>query len=190
MNTITPPPPRLPTLPDDNRSSLKRLHPSLLIVAQILIPAAILLLIAIGMVTGYLQKFLWMRELHFTGIFWTLFLVQWAMFAAAFAVVFLFMGFNLRLALQNSGAFDPARPTAHQIALSSTNDLGEVDIDLSPKFLNAGVVIVSLGFAWLAADGFFSQWDTFLRFRYGGAFGVIPGFTCSNCRSIRCCKPA
>lgn len=26
--------------------------------------------------------------------------------------------------------------------------------------------------AWLAADGFLTQWDTYLRFRYGGSFGV------------------
>jgi len=72
---------------------------------QLLIPAAILLLIAVGMVTGYLQKWLWMGQLHYTGIFWTLLSVQWTMFAVAFVFVFLFMWINLRQALRNSGAF-------------------------------------------------------------------------------------
>jgi len=29
--------------------------------------------IALGMVTGYLEKWLWMGDLHYSGIFWTLF---------------------------------------------------------------------------------------------------------------------
>jgi uncharacterized membrane protein (UPF0182 family) len=150
----------------------KRSHTVLLLVLQLLIPAAILVMIAVGMVTGYLEKWLWMGQLHYAGIFWTLFSVQWTMFAAAFLVVFVFLTLNLGEALRHSGILrgrnTPARSTER--ARISAAELAE--IELSPKLLRSAVVIVSLSIAWIAADAFFSQWDTYLRFRYGGSFGV------------------
>jgi uncharacterized membrane protein (UPF0182 family) len=147
-------------------------------VLQLLVPAAILLLIAVGMVTGYLQKWLWMGQLQFTGIFWTLFWVQWIMFVAAFAFVFAFMWGNLRLALRNSHALTNDQPPVRQSSKPGRVDflrqepVHQIDVDLSPRLLRASIVIFSLGIAWFGAEAFFSQWDTFLRFRYGGSFGV------------------
>ena len=139
---------------------------------QLLIPLAILLLIAVAMVAGYLQKWLWMGQLHYTGIFWTLLSVQWTMFAAAFVFVFLFMWVNLRQALRNSGAFAVGGAPAQGAILSRADAADRINIDLTPRLLRSGVVIASLVLAWLAAAGFFSQWDAYLRFRYGGSFGV------------------
>jgi len=147
-------------------------HPKLLFLLELLIPAAILLLIALGMVTGYLQKWLWMAELKYTGIFWTLFSVQWTMFAAAFAFVFLFMWINFRQALRNSGVVGGGAGSTGSVMLASTNAGDQVNVELTPRLLSSTVVIVSLGLAWLAADIFFGQWDTYLRLRYGGSFGV------------------
>jgi uncharacterized membrane protein (UPF0182 family) len=133
-------------------------HNLLHLVMRYLIPAAILLFIAVGMVTGYMQKWLWMGQLHYLTIFWTLFSVEWTMFAAAFVIVFLFLWINLREALGRSGALSaPASAAA---------------TDLSPMLMRATVIIFSLMIAWFAADAFFGQWDTYLRFRYGGTFGI------------------
>jgi uncharacterized membrane protein (UPF0182 family) len=154
----------------DDRSPPATSHGKLLFILELLIPAAILLLIAVGMVTGYLQKWLWMGQLNYTGIFWKLFSVQWAMFAAAFAFVFLFMWINLRQALRNSGAVGGG--ASKSVMFASTKAGDQVNLELTPRLLSSAVVIVSLGLAWFAADIFFSQWDTYLRFRYGGSFGV------------------
>jgi uncharacterized membrane protein (UPF0182 family) len=168
----TPPGPVSPWKSSDEGRLPKRSHAVLLLVLQLLIPAAILLMIAVGMVTGYLEKWLWMGQLHYTGIFWTLFSVQWVMFAAAFLFVFVFLSLNLGEALRHSGILKARNVPTRGTALSgmSMEDLAE--IELSPNLLRSAVVIVSLGFAWIAADAFFSQWDTYLRFRYGGLFGV------------------
>ena len=40
---------------------------------MLLLPAVFITLLVFGMVTGYLEKWLWMRELKYTEIFWTLF---------------------------------------------------------------------------------------------------------------------
>jgi len=150
-------------------------HVVLHFLLQLLVPAAILLVIAVGMVTGYLEKWLWMRQLHYTGVFWTLFSVQWTMFAAAFVFVFLFMWINLREALRHSGAIGgrPMRRSIvpHTVAVGQF-DANPIDFDLSPKLMRSAIVIVSLLVAWFAAAGFLTQWDSFLRFRYGGSFGV------------------
>ena len=54
---------------------------------------------------SWIQKWLWMRELGYAGIFWTLFSVRWELFCAAFVVVSLYLWLNLRLAARNGGAF-------------------------------------------------------------------------------------
>src|SRR5579871_6376411 len=53
---------------------------------------------------GYLQQWLWMRQLGYLGIFWTLLSVQWIMFAAAFAFAFLFLWINIRQAIRTGVA--------------------------------------------------------------------------------------
>jgi len=156
------PTPRIPV-------RLPRSHSIAHFLLQALIPAAILVVIAVGMITGYLEKWLWMGQLHYTGIFWTLFSVQWSMFAVGFAVVFLFIWINFREALGHSGALG-ALKRLKVVAHAGTDDLA--DMELSPKLLRSFIIIVSLALAWLAADTFFSQWDAYLRFRYGGTFGV------------------
>jgi uncharacterized membrane protein (UPF0182 family) len=168
----TPPGPVSPWKSSDGDRQPKRSNAVLLLVLQLLVPAAILLMIAIGMVTGYLEKWLWMGQLHYTGIFWTLFSVQWTMFAAAFVFVFAFLSVNLGEALRHSGILKARNAPARSRALSRTDAESLAEIELSPRLLRSAVVIVSLGFAWIAADAFFSQWDTYLRFRYGGSFGV------------------
>ena len=150
-------------------------HRVLHYLAQLCIPAAILLFIAVDLITGYLQKFLWMRQLHYAGIFWTLLAVQWTMFAAAFIIVFLFMWLNLRQALLNSS---PAGRgiTRHVVAspgqAAARTGLDQNEFNLTISLIRSAIVIISLLVAWFAAQVFFSQWDSFLRFRYGGSFGL------------------
>ena len=75
-------------------------HPPFRHLLRLLIAAAVLLIIVLGIITGYVEKWLWMRQLDYAGIFWTLLSVQWAMFCSAFAFTFLFLWINLRQAVQ------------------------------------------------------------------------------------------
>src|SRR5271155_946986 len=59
-------------------------------------------LIALGM-AGYMEKWLWMRQRDYVGIFWTVLSVECAICAMgvlAFAVVFVFLWLNLRQAAE------------------------------------------------------------------------------------------
>ena len=170
MDTVPPsalktrerPPGMPPLIPQ--RSTLR-------LVLRYLLPGAIVLLLLVAGVAGYLQQWLWMGQLHYTGIFWTLFTVQWTMYAACFAVVFLFIWINLRQALRNGGV-PSGRGTMPRALLPPPGDDLQLGQELTPHLLHSAIVVVSLGLAWLAASTFFSQWDTWLRFRYGGTFGV------------------
>jgi uncharacterized membrane protein (UPF0182 family) len=113
----------------------------------IVVPACLLLLILFGVVAGYLVKWLWMRELDYAGIFWTLLSVQWAMFAAAFVVGFFYIWLNARWAVGTDAA------------------------SLSARIVNSLTALVAAGIALFGAAAFATEWDTWLRFRYGGSFG-------------------
>ena len=80
-----------------------------------MIAAAVFLIIVLGSITGYVEKWLWMRQLDYAGVFWTLLSVRWAMFCSAFVFAFLFLWINNRQAVKSSTAFrgdDRAREPA------------------------------------------------------------------------------
>ena len=138
----------------------------------LMIAAAVLLVIVLGFITGYLEKWLWMRQLDYAGIFWTLLSVQWAMFCLAFVFALLFLWINLRQAIRNSAAFRGGGRAGRPAFLSGADAAAQAGIDFSPGLLKLAVVLVSAGVALFFALGFYAQWDTYLRFRYGGSFGV------------------
>jgi uncharacterized membrane protein (UPF0182 family) len=116
-----------------------------------------------------MQKWLWMGQLHFEGIFWTLLAIQWTMFAVAFICGFGFVWVNLHHALRTCGVLGN-RPQSRNLWRP---DLSQVsDLELTPHLLRSSIIILSLWLAWFGAITFFGQWDTYLRFRYGGSFGL------------------
>ena len=72
---------------------------------KFIIAAAIVLIALVAFIPGWIQKWLWMRQLGYAGIFWTIWSVRWELFAAAFVVALLYLGINLRLAQRNGAAF-------------------------------------------------------------------------------------
>ena len=133
--------------------------------------ALIAIVVVLSTVLGLVQKWLWMRQLDYAGIFWTLLSVKWGIFGVALLVSILYLWINLRFAARNidmsEGSSFFSKAIRHPADASRT-----INIDLSPKVLvfaiDAGIVVLSLLFA-LSLSG---QWDTYLRFRYGGSFGV------------------
>jgi uncharacterized membrane protein (UPF0182 family) len=139
---------------------------------RLMIVAAFLLIVVLVGIAGYLEKWLWMRQLGYTGIFWTLLSVQWAMLCSAVVCAFLYLWINLRQAVKNSGAFRRVGQPWSFASLSRADAVTQTSIELSPRLLKAAVVLISAGVALVFATGFYTEWDTYLRFRYGGSFGV------------------
>src|SRR5271170_3895634 len=65
--------------------------------------AAFATVILVTVILGLVQKWLWMRELNYSGIFWTLLSIKWVMFGVAAVSAFLFLWINLRIAARAMG---------------------------------------------------------------------------------------
>ena len=86
-----------------------------------IVPVAVLLFGALVVIPGLLQKWLWMRQLNYVGIFWTLLSVKCGMTCAAFIGAFLFLWINLRQAARNSFALAEADPATKADSLEKTH---------------------------------------------------------------------
>ena len=139
---------------------------------SLVIVAAILLIVVLVAIAGDIEKWLWMGQLDYAGIFWTLLSVRWAMFSSAFVFAFLYLWVNLRQVARNSGDFGGDRSAGRPAFFAGTDAVGQIGIDVSPRLLKLAAATVSAVVALFFAIGFHAQWDTYLRFRYGGSFGV------------------
>jgi hypothetical protein len=135
--------------------------------------------IVLAVLLGLIQKLLWMRELDYVGIFWTLLSVKWGMFVVALVFAFLYLWINARFAAKridlSPSKVPPLRVTTVSPAgkvLAAADALRGISTDLSPKLLMwaSGVAVMFVSLMFAAAVS--SQWDTYLRFRYGGSFGL------------------
>jgi uncharacterized membrane protein (UPF0182 family) len=133
--------------------------------------ALIAIVVVLSTVLGLVQKWLWMRQLDYAGIFWTLLSVKWGIFGVTLIVSVLYLWVNLRFAARNIDLVDGesffSKAFKYPVDASRT-----INIDVSPKLMvfaiDFAIVVLSLIFAMSVS----SQWDTYLRFRYGGSFGV------------------
>jgi uncharacterized membrane protein (UPF0182 family) len=137
-----------------------------------LFPIAAVLFIGLIAIPGLLQKWLWMRQLDYVGIFWTLFSVKVGLTCAGFIFALLFLWLNVRHAARNSvtrvdfessGAAGASR-TMLQARLKA--------MALARHIANRSTALLIGIFAAMFASGIYMQWDTYLRFRYGGSFGL------------------
>jgi uncharacterized protein len=111
--------------------------------ARLMIAAAILVVVVVLALAGYVEQWLWMRQVDYVGIFWTLVSVQWAMFCLAFAFCFLFLWINLRQFAKDSGAFWRDGRALQAALLSRGAPDTRAGIELSPGLLKLTVVLIS-----------------------------------------------
>ena len=133
---------------------------------RLVIVGAISVIALLAFITSWIQKWLWMRQLGYTGVFWTLLSVQWEMFCAAFVVALLYLWINLRVAARNGATF-PAGNLMGESAFAA-----KLGIRISPTVLKLAMGTVAALAGLIFALTFYAQWDTYLRFRYGGSFGL------------------
>ena len=107
-----------------------------------------------------------MQQLGYSGIFWTLLDLRWELFGGAFVIAFLYVWINLRLAA-GSGQ------TTRTITLPRQSPDGPpIGVQISPLFVKLAMAALAVFAALNFAAMFYGQWDQYLRFRYGGSFGL------------------
>lgn len=134
--------------------------------------SAVLIGVVLPEILAYLQKWLWMRQLGYLEIFWKLFSVQWGMFLLGFVFAFLFFWANVRQAVRcglplRGGSLEEGfgGPWGSPTQAPRNLRYGLAWLRLA-EIGTSGVV------AWAFALAFSSNWDTYLRFRYGGNYGL------------------
>ena len=110
-----------------------------------------------------------MRTLGYADVFLHLLSIRLLLFAAAFAISFVYLWSNLALAGRNIMA---------RYGVTSGEGLwfhtprGR-EIRISPWWLRTPAVVAAALVSLSFGGFFYEQWDTWLRFRYGGAFGFL-----------------
>jgi hypothetical protein len=137
-----------------------------------LFPAVALLFIALIAIPGFLQKWLWMRQLDYAGIFWTMFSVKVGLACAGFALPLLFLWLNLRQAHRSGITLVDSHTPQAAAATDKPSQPGLQATILVRHVMARSMALLVAVVAALFAMEFFAQWDTFLRFRYGGSFGL------------------
>ena len=133
--------------------------------------AAFAAVILLTVILGLVQKWLWMRELNYSGIFWTLLSVKWVMFGVAAVCAFLFLWANLRIAAR--ALHDLLQDSSANKAIGTTEEITrKINVDLSSRLVLFIMDLAAIFVAVVFAISISAQWDTYLRFRYGGSFGV------------------
>ena len=133
---------------------------------RLLIVAAVVLIAFLVLISGWIQKELWMRQLKYAEVFWTLLSLRCGLSSVAFVVAFLYIWINLRFAVKNVITFgEGSLPSESSLA-------ARIGSEISPSGLKLAVGALSAFIALIFAIIFSGQWDTYLRFRHGGSFGL------------------
>jgi len=130
---------------------------------------AVLMIAILWAIPALLQKWLWMRQLNYAGIFWTLLGIKWGIACVAFIGSYLYLWINLRQAARRRFAPADVGSTKHAPSFEQPSRFTIRVIPISRSGLTRLIVfIVSALFALF----FSGRWDAYLRFRYGGSFGL------------------
>jgi uncharacterized membrane protein (UPF0182 family) len=130
--------------------------------------AGVIVLILLSLLAGWVEKGLWMSQLGFGSVFWHLLAVRLVSAAAAFVLSFVYIWMNLlavgRRARELPGAL------ASRLGPSPFGWLPN-SIARPPRF---ALIAWMPAFVVAAATGvaFYGEWDTYLRMRFGGSFGL------------------
>ena len=127
---------------------------------------AVLVIALLAVIPGWMQKGLWMQGLGYIGIFWKLLSVRLELFCGALVATALYLWINVHLAVRNAATFRAANLTRG--ATIEAQPRVEFSIAALKPVMTAVAGLVILIFGLIAS----AQWDTFLRFRYGGSFGL------------------
>lgn len=120
------------------------------------IGVAVVILLLLGSVSGFIVKMLWMKELSYSAVFWKIKSYEALLFAFSFIIVILFMGWNIRLVIRY---VNPIR-----LNFGQGTDGAPVIKILQKKTVHWLLWIGTGLFALIFALVGMSHWDELLRF--------------------------
>jgi uncharacterized membrane protein (UPF0182 family) len=129
--------------------------------------AVVVLLIFLSLISGFLQKWLWMRQLGYQAIFWRIWFIKWSLLVVSFVCVFVYLAVNFHLVKPMAGGHS-------FVTVRRRGDIYEQNfVRINPRLWKTGYLIVSAFIALMFGLGFYPEWDKYLRFGWGGSTGTV-----------------
>ena len=127
-------------------------------------------LIFVSLISGFLEKWLWMNQLGYSSIFWRIAWIKWILFAVSFVCVYFYLWINFRIVKTGpAGPYLQTLTFVRRVGKAETINVRHV----ANKVWEAAYIGMSLFIAIMFALSFFPQWDKYLRFRWGQSTGVV-----------------
>jgi uncharacterized protein len=138
--------------------------------------AVIVLLFALGRISGIVVDWAWFSSIGYPSVFWTVFAAKAALFVVVFAVSSLLLLANASLAYRFASrprqrlpaVFDPGVAT---FRASSGPWAGGYALQPSPLVWRLIILVVALVLGLIIAMGESGRWDLVLRFLYQAPYG-------------------
>ena len=131
----------------------------------LLLLALVFLVICLSALSGWIQDWLWMAQVGYMQVFWRILSLKFLAAGCALLVVFFYLVLNFRFA--SASVFRLRGNTQEGRRMLYTRQGIRVPAGIVGTASIAGSVILSLFFALT----FYSQWDIYLRYQWGGVFG-------------------
>ena len=142
-------------------------------IVWLLLLLAVLLIIGLSAISGWIQDWLWMRQVGYAAVFWRILSIKFAAAGVAILIVFFFFWLNLRFAV-NAIFRLRGNVTDGSLVIYTKDGIG-----LSVGWLKVITLVISAVIGLIFALTFYSQWDVYLRFHWAPHDGP------SSCR----CRP-
>jgi uncharacterized protein len=134
-------------------------------IVRLAVPLLIVMIIGFSVVAVWLQDWLWMRQVGYVLVFWRLLSIKLVLAGSAFILSFLTLWLNFRLAL--STIFQRHRNADDGAVIIYTRQ----GFGISVLWFKAAAFLFAAFIGCVFFSIYFAQWDLFLRFHWGGAFG-------------------
>jgi uncharacterized membrane protein (UPF0182 family) len=129
--------------------------------------AALIGLVLLFMTSGLVQQWLWMRQVGYLKIFWRLLTIKWSLESLSFLAVFLYTWINFRFAAATTTGFGRASHGGTDRIYTRSG------AGISPRLLKTGGLVIAAVMGLIYALYFHPEWDTFVRFHWGGTVGQL-----------------
>jgi uncharacterized protein len=133
-----------------------------------LVAAVIIFFVLLSATSGLIQKWLWMSQLQYQDIFWKILSIRWSLSGLAFMCVSFYIWINLRFVTKGASNLSEV----HEV--HNAGDSGPyfaVDTRVAPILSGVSSLFIACLLALIFAVVFYPQWDTYLRFHWGGLVG-------------------
>lgn len=128
-----------------------------------IIAIVVAVFVLIGFFSDWIVEWLWLDNLGFKDVFWTIKTTQILLFIGAFIISLAFVLPNMRKLGKNFSIMNLSQGPLAQLNLHTVR----------PKFIRQVLMVVGGVISFIFSIAFYTQWNTFFRFSQSQVFGQV-----------------